>query len=117
MFNPTLLCKNNNDEYDSSYVGLLTADELVFAGAVEDTVVPTYIRDNSESLIFTSTVVGYYTSGKYEAAYIASISDNSLGTGAINRDQTYARPVISLKSGAEIVAGGEGTQSNPYVIK
>ena len=93
-------------------VGLLTADEVTFAGAYRWTdnknyylVNNTYWWTMSPSNFYTSTVRAYvwyvYPSGHLFGDYVAY----SYGV----------RPAVSLKSTASI-SGGTGTATDPYVI-
>ena len=59
-----------------------------------------------------STQGGIYT-------YTTNLGVNSSGMMNFTNvdEQSGVRPVINLKSTVEIVEGGDGTGSNPYVIK
>ena len=43
-------------------------------------------------------------------------SDGNLTGNNVN-NSNGSRPVINLKSDVEVIEGGDGTSSNPYVIK
>lgn len=43
-------------------------------------------------------------------------SDGNLNNNNVH-NSNGTRPVINLKSNVEVIEGGDGTSSNPYVIK
>ncbi len=112
---PSTECPNETDRFSINnpsakldyQVGLLTADEVILAGvsgngSSEKT---NFYHHISKKNSHTSGVSYDYDYRGYLGAAI--YSSNSWGT----------RPVVSLKSGIEFVDGGDGTQTNPYVVK
>ena len=96
-------------------VGLLTADDVVYAGAYKynTTIRRTYLYN---SLITTNWWLLTPDSFNGTAAHVWYVSANGLLTtnSVIN---FYAfRPVVNLKSSV-LVNAGDGTQTNPYVIE
>lgn len=109
---PSLKCKDDLSKI-SSKIGLLTADEVIFAGAI------VYFRNNSmylyENANATSwwTMSPYYFNGDYAYDWLV---DYSYVVGSITSNSSAAvRPAISLMSSATI-SGGTGTSEDPYVI-
>ena len=121
---PQFKCPQSNDLYTTSTatkgnkaltypIGLITADEVAYAGGV------VYKKNKSY----------YLTNGKYFWTMSPGSSDSStyvwnvLGDGDVRRVDVgddalwVVRPAINLKSTAEIIDGGNGTLNNPYVIK
>lgn len=49
-------------------------------------------------------------------AHIFSVNSSNALSSVSHIDTNGVRPVINLKSTTEIIEGGNGTQSNPYVI-
>ena len=112
---PLLKCSDTSETYGGNYklkIGLLTADEMSFAGLGDDTNASTtnnYLFYNgywyTMSLKYSNTNHGRLFSG-----YREKITDY--------RGVTYSqavRPVINLNSNVDIT-GGDGTSSNPYTI-
>ena len=121
---PQFKCPQSNDLYTTSTatkgnkaltypIGLITADEVAYAGGV------VYKKNKSY----------YLTNGRYFWTMSPGSSDSStyvwnvLGDGDVRRVDVgddalwVVRPAINLKSTAEIIDGGNGTLNNPYVIK
>lgn len=112
---PLLKCSDTSETYGGNYklkIGLLTADEMSFAGLGDETNSSTtnnYLYYSgywyTMSLLFSNTNHGRLFSG-----YRGKITDF--------RGVTYSqavRPVINLNSNVDIT-GGDGTSSNPYTI-
>ena len=120
---PTFACPNETDRFSVGNnnaklkypVGLLTADEIILAGAAGNS---------------STSNSSYYL---YNGSYYWSLSPSYFGNrGAAREFYVYSsgylsntianlnhglRPVVSLKPGTEFVDGGEGTTANPYVVK
>ena len=105
-------------------VGLITADEIAFAGGKAGTNSPnTYYYLNSVG----GSVTGsnwWWTMSPYRANSSSNASVFGVG-GSSNPgylsyyvvNYSYAvRPVVSLKSNV-LVSGGNGTASNPYIVE
>ena len=120
--NPRFSCPQSNDLYTTSSsnkgnkaldypIGLITADEVAYAGGVEGTVNTSYYLYIGDDYWTMSPL---YFGGSSTFEWFV----DALGflTG---RDVNYssgARPVINLKSGIEITSG-DGTIGNEYIIK
>lgn len=87
-------------------IGLLTADEVIFAGLT---------TSNSAATNYLMKIkLGFFTMTPYDTGNIYSI--NSTGTISSNYAlSSYLRPVIALNSDTSF-SGGTGTASDPYVI-
>ena len=128
--NPSLVCQNQNDKFtvDSkngngklSYpVGLITLDEVIFAGFntyysntsdYKDTT--NYLYTNKNYWTFSPVVM--YNTGGY-ALVCAVISTGNVNDGHVGV-ASGVRPVISLKSGTVVEPTDSGTTINPYVVK
>ena len=119
---PQFACPQSNDLYTTTTstkgnktltypIGLITADEVAYAGGVYNK------RNRSHYLVngahFWTMSPGY--SGSYAFVWVV---DGYGGVLGVTVDDEYGvRPAINLKSTAEIIDGGNGTESNPYVIK
>ena len=117
--NVSLLCQNKNDAFTKSAstngngnlkysIGLLSADEIALAGAIN--------TNNTQYYLYTGNI--FWTSSPSSltatSASVVSISK----TGAINNKSSVpyssggVRPVLNLKS--DVLTYGDGTSSNPY---
>ena len=127
--NPILVCQNDNDKFTVNSkngngkliypVGLITLDEVVFAGF------NTYYSNTSD---FKDTTNYLYTNSNYLTlspvmlnadgdAPVGSVSSaGAVGNGYVAHT-SGVRPVISLKSGTVVEPTGSGTTTNPYVVK
>ena len=120
---PTFECENDNDLYtskSSAYgnkvldypIGLITADEVVYAGGV-------WAINNGNYYLYTGE--SYWTMSPYRFnnsnAYVFYIYSRGTLYGYNNVTFTYGiRPVINLKADVTI-SSGNGTSSNPYIIQ
>ena len=122
---PSLVCQNdsldrNVPKYtadDTTYgngdltykIGMLTADELMFAGAAETDNLDFYLYSNAIGAWWTLTP-GYYTGTYYTGIYFNKV----LNPRSLWSYGYYVRPSIALKASVKIT--GKGTASNPYVV-
>ena len=121
--NPTFECKNNSDLYTTggstngnktlTYpIGLITADEVAYAGGV-------WATNNTSYYLYTAqnywTLSPYNVDATYSRARVFRVtSDGNLYTNLVS--STYGvRPVINLKATVKIT-GGNGTSTSPYII-
>ena len=118
---PSFECSNSNDLYTTSGaengnkalqypIGLITADEVAYAGGV------TGSSSNQSYYLYTGQ--NYWTISPYfydigACAFILGLSGN-LGYWDVYNEYGV-RPVINLKKDVTI-SSGNGTSSNPYVI-
>ena len=120
---PTFECENDSDLFTTSGssdgngaltypIGLITADEVVYAGG-------SWFSNNSSYYLYTGQ--NYWTmsplsfSGNWSEARVFYVYlSGSLGNGRANYT-IGVRPVINLRSDVTI-SSGDGTASNPYVI-
>ncbi len=124
---PTLKCQNTKDKFtvDASNgngaltypVGLITADEMAYAGGVDNT-------RNSSFYLYT----GLYQNKNYWALSPSNFADTSVREFALYSDgglegiymvisPMSVRPVVSLKQGVKITSGGDGTATTPYIVE
>ncbi len=119
---PSYNCLNNDDLYTykeanqgnkvlANPIGMITADELSYAGLV-------YGKTNYNNYLCNKTTYAsispYYYNG---AAAVFTIYDNAAigaGSGSINLFALSIRPVINLRSDVQFT--GDGTQSNPFKV-
>ena len=125
---PTLKCPNDNNGGKLSKftvddttngngnltykIGLLTADEIAFAGSIAYTYNrSTYLQENTGTTWWWSLSPGS-VNGSY--ADVWGVGSGNLG-GLSVRDRSGLRPVISLISSTNVT--GDGTSENPYVVE
>ena len=131
---PSLKCENTNDYYTVSSastgnkaltypIGLITADEVLFAGSIGGVFDGDYNYQKSTPNAYltigqhfwTMTPAGYYNPFGY--TYWASIVFGVFTSGYIDDHATGItnglRPVINLKSTLKFT--GDGTKTNPYI--
>ena len=109
---PTFKCATTSDRFATS-VGLITADEVVYAGGV-------FEANNLGYYLYTGQYYWtmspyYYNSG---GAWVFNVgSDGAPGNyyGYVGWTTPGVRPVINLKADT-IFSSGNGTSSNPYVV-
>ena len=122
--NGKLKCHGNNTK--DCPIGLITADEAVMAGGVAHRGASVWYSVNSEGNPVTNRnwwwtmspyrfYGGYGDGAEVENYVIAADYSNSIfGNGT--HSEYYIRPVLSLNKCA-IYDSGDGTPSNPYIIK
>ncbi len=125
---PTLKCPNDNNGGKLSKftvddtkngngnltykIGLLTADEIAFAGSIAYTYNrSTYLQENTGTTWWWSLSPGYF-GGRY--AYVWDVDSGRLSYSGVGGSDGL-RPVISLISSTNVT--GDGTSENPYVVE
>ena len=108
---PDLFCSGTIND---SYIGLLSVDEVVLAGAAGN-------KPNTSYYLYNKNIEGnYLTSSSYSINYqnnltmINVMSNGALGDGILVNEVSNIRPVINISTNAKIK--GEGTINNPYII-
>ena len=109
---PSLKCNGELSKITSK-VGLITADELAFAGyAWNIGNTTTYLQENATDTYWWSLSPGSFNGGN---ASVWSVDGSNGDFDNNNVDYTFGvRPSISLKSTTNVT--GEGTSSTPYII-
>ena len=125
---PTLKCPNDNNGGKLSKftvddtkngngnltykIGLLTADEIAFAGSIAYTYNrSTYLQENTGTTWWWSLSPDYFD-GSYAGVW--RVGSGGLYYGGVSNDDGL-RPVISLISSTNVT--GDGTSENPYVVE
>ena len=127
---PSLVCQNDNNggklskfTYSDTTkgngtlgrkIGLLTADEITFAGAQFGSGKSTgdYLNENNKDGMWTSTPGYVITFGT--SVNIMVWGDGSLGAMAVIQP-LGVRPTISIPSSTQV--GGNGTADDPYIVQ
>ena len=109
---PSLKCNGELSKINSK-VGLITADELAFAGyAYNIGNTTTYLQENATNTYWWSLSPSGF-GGDYAGVRGVYGSSGGFGSGDVN-NTGGVRPSISLKSTTNVT--GEGTSSAPYII-
>ena len=109
---PSLKCNGELSKINSK-VGLITADELAFAGyAYSQYNTTTYLQENATNDYWWSLSPGYFD-GSFASVWYAYGSNGGFYYFSVGG--TYGvRPSISLKPSTNVA--GNGTSENPYVV-
>ena len=110
--NPSFKCSNSSDILKIP-VGLITADETVYAGLA-------WSSGNSSNYLYTNqnywTMSPYFFSSSVSRAGVFYVySTGQLHDTGVN-NTNGVRPAINLRANVTI-SDGDGTSSNPYVIE
>ena len=110
---PSLKCTGELSKINSK-VGLITADELAFAGYVYKQInLTTYLDENATDTYWWSLSPDYFD-GSGARVWFVGASIGGFSGGFVN-GAVGVRPSISLKSATNVT--GNGTSSSPFVVK
>ncbi len=124
---PSLVCPNINDKFTTTSevgngkllypVGLITADEIAYAGGVLAQVNINYYLYTGDYFLWSGTP-SRFSDLNYSNMNAHEFAINSSGYfGIINvRESISFRPSVSLKSGTSVVKGN-GSSDNPYLVE
>ena len=123
---PSFECSNSSDLFTTSGsedgnkaltypIGLISADEVAYAGGVYDTSNYYYYLYTGESYWTISPYAFVVGSGYNTVEVFLVWSDGTLDSYSVDRTTWGVRPVINLRCDITI-SGGDGTASNPYVV-
>ena len=110
---PTLKCSGELSKITTK-IGLLSADELAFAGYAAGLYNQTsYLQENATGSWWWS-LSPYYFIGNYAGVWLVGGELGYLNYGIVDSSDGV-RPSISLKSST--IVTGDGTSSSPYIVK
>ena len=110
---PSLKCNGELSKINSK-VGLITADELAYAGyAYAKNNTTTYLQENATDTYWWSLSPDYFD-GSGARVWFVGASIGGFSGGFVN-GAVGVRPSISLKSTTNVT--GNGTSSSPFVVK
>ena len=111
-YTPTLECIPDMNEKGLviSNIGLITYDEVIFAGGWYEGTTPYYLNNGSQ--YWTMSPTGPYNDRQAIVWYIYS-NGNIVDGPTVHNFGVH--PVINLK--ADTTVTGNGTSSNPYIVK
>ena len=117
---PTLKCNMKGHDNSEALkvnakIGLLTADEIAFAGgSYEESIWTYYLKDNANQLNWTMSPSRWLSDGDTRIWYVGT--DGKLDRSYVIVGNSHSiRPAVTLKSNVTITSG-DGTQKNPYVV-
>lgn len=108
---PTLICLSDPIV---SKVGLLNADEVLFAGAVRDIENSEYYLYNKNITNDTYTMTPAYQKNGYFANIITMTPNGSISNETNGENNIKIRPVVNLIKNIKVT--GSGTLTDPYII-
>ncbi len=119
---PSLICEKANDRFTVSPslgngklkypVGLLTLDEIMYAGGSEHLNKTYYLYTNQYYLSISPSWFYFFMDNAHE---ITAQANGSIYYGGVANDYGL-RPVVSLSKNTSVTSG-DGTANNPYVIE
>ena len=121
--NPTFKCQGRKLSYylnadDDMYVGILTADEVAYTGLISERhsgqYSTSYLFNNYSS--FPWFTFSAFATVPIDNSYIEDLFTVDNRSGLSAQEYDYFRPSITLLSSVKI-SKGDGTQSNPYIVK
>ncbi len=128
--NPTLLCKNSDNDLFTTLnsnignkaltypIGIMIADETLFAGVINYTSLnkKSYLFSNNWYWVMTPTDYGYVDWYKGNMARVYSVGlDEQTTLITFASSSYYIRPVINIKG--NILNKGNGSVDNPFRIE
>ena len=119
---PTFECANDSDLYTTSGnengngaltypIGLITADEVAYAGGVAGTSNQSYYLYTGQN--YWTMSPSYFVMNAYACVYRVDLSGGLTPTTVFGSDGV--RPVINLKADVTI-SSGDGTATTPFVV-
>ena len=108
----TLSTSTKRNKELTNPIGLITADEVAYAGGKAYTENATFYLNNG---LYYWTMSPHLFDGAHASAWIVGV-DGDLSNHVVVNDDDGVRPVINLKSDVEIVSG-DGRIGSEYVIK
>ena len=106
--NPSLLC--GSSDIIQEPVGLITADELAFAGGGNFTNTSYYLYNNQQYWTMSPRSFWAFSGGMVGMIFFES----SIGLAYAGSSTLGIRPVINLKANTQFT--GSGTSTDPYVV-
>ena len=125
--NPDLSCNQSKDNY-SLKIGLLTADEVNFAGASYSYAANTgseslnairltdsYLNELQNNGLSVYTMTPINKTNMFWLSFGGLTFVDNTSTNKMNGDEILVNPVISLNKNV-LISSGDGTDASPYII-
>ena len=117
---PTLKCdgkKERDGEIDTNKVGMLTIDEIVFAGTDGPSNSTYYLNKNATSNFWWALSPYFFYSGINNCVNSFHVDSSGYVSNYVIVDYSSAlRPAVSLTSSTKIISG-DGTVNNAYTVE
>ena len=111
---PSFICPDTNESYGGSYrlkAGLITADELVYAGESYNVSGNSYLNSGEDGMPYWSmTPTSFYDDGAFVWREFVNLSNKYVDGG------NAMRPVINIST-ENMTLTGDGTLDNPYMLE
>ena len=115
---PTLKCdgkKDKDGEVDTNKVGMLTQDEVAFAGATSSSNLTYYLNKNAKfDFWWTLSPSSFGIDGSFVRSFGVS-SDGGLSRGSVHGSLDLLRVAVTLSS-STMLNSGNGTVNNAYIV-
>ena len=114
---PSYKCETTgvDGEIDINKVGMLTFDEIVYAGGGNSSNSNYYLNNNATTNYWWALSPISFDGGG-DSVYSFGVIDGNVSDGNVSDDSSGAlRPAVTLLSSTQIT-GGNGTISNPYTV-
>ncbi len=113
----TLRCDGNNYKKHISYIGTLTADEVVFAGGKYNAANKNfYLTANATSNKWRTISLSFFQGSNDASFHVEFDGYVTEFNNFVDNNEFSLRPTISLKAGT-VITGGNGIKSNPYAVQ
>ena len=114
---PSYKCETTgvDGEIDINKVGMLTFDEIVYAGGGKSANSNYYLNNNATTNNWWALSPGLFRRGNKRVYSFSVNYDGNVDAGYNVNSDVALRPAVSLLSSTQIT-GGNGTVSNPYTI-
>ena len=115
---PTFICPNTSESYGGSYrlkAGLITADELVYAGESVGITGNSYLNPGKAGLYYWSMTPSGYDNVSFNFAMGNFPIDNMFSSDNVSK-KSGIRPVINITT-ENMTLTGDGTIENPYILE
>ena len=114
---PSYKCETTgvDGEIDINKVGMLTFDEIVYAGGGNSSNSNYYLNNNATTDYWWALSPFYFVSNGYSVLSFNVNNNGDLSSLSVYYDDSALRPAVSLKSSTQIT-GGNGAVSSPYTI-
>ena len=116
---PTFICPEATENFGGSYrlkAGLITADEIAFAGEMDTTVGNSYLNTRYTDVYWTMTPNRYDYDDYYDDYSITMKAFRASFLNEYVDGSSSIRPVINIKTD-NMILSGDGTLDNPYILE
>lgn len=120
---PTLICPDTSESYGGSYnlkAGLITADELVFAGESLNVTGNSYLNPTVSGMAAVSSYTFWWSMTPSYYNYFSNVFVQNYDWSSLVESEVYlesgVRPVINISTD-NMTLTGDGTIDNPYMLE